>query len=160
MTLAHGATPCLRPLRRTAFRLAPHPAERDSAGGYFYNIACAVHMPLPRFAVGWGYFYNIACAVHMPASVCGRGGATSINNSLRCARACLGLNSGWGIAYIMVSAVCVPLPRFEVGVGHCLYNSQRCALSATSVCGRGGALFKEMPRPKGSLGPMVKVIPR
>ena len=30
--LAHGATPCLRPLRRTAFRLAPHPAERDSAG--------------------------------------------------------------------------------------------------------------------------------
>ena len=32
LTLAHGATPCRRPLRRTAFRLAPHPAERDSAG--------------------------------------------------------------------------------------------------------------------------------
>ena len=34
LTLAHGATPCRRPLRRTAFRLAPHPAERDSAGAW------------------------------------------------------------------------------------------------------------------------------
>ena len=59
----------------------------------------------------------------------------------------------------MVSAVHVPLPRFEIGVGHCLYNGQRCARAAASVCGRGGALFKEMLRPKGSLGPMVKVIP-
>ena len=64
------------------------------------------------------------------------------------------------MGYIMACAVHVPLPRFEVGVGHGLYNSLRCALSATSVCGRGGALFKEMPRPKGSLIPRVKVIPR
>ena len=34
LTLAHGATPCRRPLRRTAFRLAPHPAEWDSAGAW------------------------------------------------------------------------------------------------------------------------------
>ena len=81
----------------------------------------------------------MACAVRVPASVCGRGGATSINNSLRCARACLGLNSGWGNFY---------------------HNGLRCARAAASVCGRGGALFKEMLRPKGSLGPMVKVIPR
>ena len=40
LTLAHGATPCLRPLRRTAFRLAPHPAERDSAGATCIIIAC------------------------------------------------------------------------------------------------------------------------
>lgn len=52
--LAHGATPCLRPLRRTAFRLAPHPAERDSAGATSIRMACAVHMPLPRFEIGVG----------------------------------------------------------------------------------------------------------
>ena len=40
--LAHGATPCLRPPGRTAFRLAPHPAERDSAGhGLADRLRCA-----------------------------------------------------------------------------------------------------------------------
>ena len=44
-------------------------------GGMAYIIACAVRMPLPRLAAGVGHcFYN----------------------SLRCARACLGLRSGWG----------------------------------------------------------------
>ena len=69
--LAHGATPCLRPLRRTAFRLAPHPAERDSAGATSIRMACAVHMPLPRFAVGVGHcFYNGLRCARAAASVC------------------------------------------------------------------------------------------
>ena len=39
---AHGATPCLRPPGSTAFRLAPHPAERDSAGhGLADRLRCA-----------------------------------------------------------------------------------------------------------------------
>ena len=39
---AHGVTPCRRPPGRTAFRLAPHPAERDSAGhGLADRLRCA-----------------------------------------------------------------------------------------------------------------------
>ena len=80
-----------------------------------YIIACAVRMPLPRLAAGVGHcFYN----------------------SLRCARACLGLRSGWGIAYI---------------------NSLRCARVCLGWL-PGGARCHEMLRPKGSLGLMAKVI--
>ena len=77
-----------------------------------YIIACAVRVPLPRFAVGVGH---------------------CLYNGLRGARVCLGLRSGWGIAYIMACAVHVPLPRFELGVGHGLYNGLRCAHAAASV---------------------------
>ena len=96
-----------------------------------------MHMPLPRFEIGVGHgLYNglrSACACLGLHS----GWGYFYKNSLRCARVCLGLRSGWGMGYIMACALHVP----------------------ALVCTRGGALFKEMLRPKGSLGPRVKVIP-
>ena len=78
-----------------------------------YIMVCAVHMPLPRFKVGVGHgLYNGLRCARATASVCGRGGATSIR---------------------MACALHVPLPRFAVGVGYYYNNSLRCARAAASV---------------------------
>ena len=75
LMLAHGATPCRRPLRHTAFRLAPHPAERDSAGHCLSNsLRCARAAASVAVGVGHGLYNSLRCA-RAAVSVGCRGGA-------------------------------------------------------------------------------------